>query len=311
MVFRPEERRAAGRIDRHGISFTWLTFDDKTGTIYLTSSGGQTNVDTGAPDRLRTQSYFTVSKDKARSFGTVYALDSLDWPQSGRVSAAAGLGSFAEIYVASQVPASEGVTCPCQVFGISYDEGQTFTRHVMKHIVIPAAAQGRSGGGPGGVGGVSNLIADSTTAGRFSVMRIVSAPAPHYEISTTNDDGRTWSPFVSVGSVPDATSVTKPAIMYSRFGALGLTWKAVYPGGRFDVWSVISKDAGKTFSAPLRVSHEKSPARDYYRQSMQDDNDGIDMSQDTLFTIWGDSRAGFQASWFGKVSLSSYQFGAK
>ncbi|MBP6716206.1 MAG: exo-alpha-sialidase [Acidobacteria bacterium] len=291
----------------------WLTFDDKTGTIYLTSSGGQTNIDTGAPDKLRTQSYFTVSKDKAKSFGTVYALDSLDWPQSGRVSAAAGLGSFAEIYVASKVPASEGVSCPCQVFGISYDEGKTWTRHVMKHIVIPAAAPGaRAGGGGGGGGGVSNLIADPTTPGRFSVMRTVQGAAPHYEISTSNDDGKTWSPFVSVGTVPEATSVTKPAIMYSRFGGvIGLTWKAVYTGGSFDVWSVISKDAGKTFSAPLRVSHEKSPARDYYRNSQQDDNDGIDMTKDMLMTIWGDSRAGFQASWFGKVALSSYQFGTR
>jgi hypothetical protein len=143
-------------------------------------------------------------------------------------------------------------------------------------------------------------------------MRSVNAPAPHYEISTSNDDGKTWSPFAAVGSVPDAMSVTKPAVMYSRFGGvLGLTWKAVYAGGSFDVWSVISKDAGKTFSAPLRVSHEKSPARDYYRNSQQDDNDGIDMTKDTLMTIWGDSRAGFQASWFAKVSLASYQFGGK
>ena len=287
----------------------WLTFDDKTGAIFLTSSGGQTNIDTGAPDKLRTQSYYTVSTNKGASFGTVYALDAPDWPQSGRVNAAAGLGSFAEVYVASKVPASEGVSCPCQVFGISYDNGKTWQRHVMKHIVIPAAQPGARGGGGGGGGGVGNLVADPTTPGRFTVMRLVGAPAPHYELSTSNDDGKTWSAFVSAGTTPDATSLTKPAIMYSRHASLlALTWKAGYPGGSFDVWSVISKDAGKTFSAPLRISHEKSPARDYYRNSQQDDNDGIDLSKDTLFAIWGDSRAGFQASWFGKVALSSYQF---
>lgn len=289
----------------------WLYFDDKTGTIYLTSSGGQTNIDTGAPDKLRTQSYFTVSTNKGASFGTVYALDSLDWPQSGRVSTAAGLGSFAEIYVASKVPASEGVSCPCQVFGISYDQGKTWQRHVMKHITIPAAAPGAraGGGGPGGGGGVSNLVADPTTPGRFTVMRTVNTPAPHYELSTSNDDGKTWSAFSAVASIPDATGMAKPAIMYSRHASLlGLTWKAVYPGGSFDLWGVISKDAGKTFSAPLRISHEKSPARDYYRNSQQDDNDGIDISKDTLYSIWGDNRAGFQASWFAKVALSSFQF---
>lgn len=287
----------------------WLTFDDKTGAIFLTSSGGQTNIDTGAPDRLRTQSYFTVSTNKGASFGTVYALDSLDWPQSGRVSAVAGLGSFAEVYVASKVPASEGASCPCQVFGISYDNGKTWQRHVMKHIVIPAAQAGARGGGAGGGAGIGNLVADPTTPGRFTVGRLVGGAAPHYEFSTSNDDGKTWSPFVSAGTVPDATSFTKLAVTYSRHASLlAMTWKAVYPGGSFDVWGVISKDAGKTFSAPLRVSHEKSPARDYYRNSQQDDNDGIDVSTDTLFTIWGDSRAGFQASWFAKVALSSFQF---
>ena len=140
-------------------------------------------------------------------------------------------------------------------------------------------------------------------------MRFVGGATPHYEMSTTNDDGKTWSAFSAVGTVPEATSFTKPAITYSRHGnILALTWKAVYAGGSFDLWGVISKDAGKTFSEPLKLSSAKSPARDYYRNSQQDDNDGIDISKDTLFSIWGDNRAGFQASWFAKTSLSSFNF---
>src|SRR5215469_5900734 len=38
----------------------FLYFDDQTGAIYSMSSGGETNIDTGAPERFRTQSYFTV-----------------------------------------------------------------------------------------------------------------------------------------------------------------------------------------------------------------------------------------------------------
>ena len=34
---------------------------------------------------------------------------------------------------------------------------------------------------------------------------------------------------------------------------------------------------------------------------------GIDLSRDTLYAIWGDSRAGFQASWFAKVALTSFK----
>lgn len=288
----------------------WLYFDDKTGTVYLMNSGGQTDIDTGTPGKWRTQSYYTVSHDKGKSFGTIYALDTLEWPQSGRASVAAGLGSFAEIYVASKVPASENATCPCQVFGISYDEGKTWTRHVMKNITIPPppAGGGRGeGGGPGAAAGLGTIIADPTTEKRFTVMRYTARPTPHYEFSTSNDDGKTWSDFTSVATVDGATSFIKPATKYSRWGVIGLVWKAVYPDGSFDLWSAISRDAGKTFSAPLRISHEKSPARNYYRDAHNDDNDGIDMSKDNLYAIWGDARAGFQASWFGKVALSSYK----
>jgi hypothetical protein len=285
----------------------WLYFDDKTGTIYLTSGGGRTNIDTGAPDKLRAQSYFTVSHDKGKSFGTIHAFDTLDWPQSGGASAAAGLGTFAAIYVASKVPASENAQCPCQVFEISTDEGKTFNRHVMKNIVITPAPAGATGPGGGTQGAVSSLIADPTTSGRFSVMRYVARPTPQYEISTSNDDGKTWSAFTAIGTVPGATSYIKPAIKYSRWGVMGIVWKSVYKDGSFELWSAVSRDAGRTFSAPLKISSSPSPARNYYRQSLNDDNDGIDMSQDKLYAIWGDSRSGFQASWFGIVSLSSYK----
>jgi len=306
---------APGLQPRHGAHSPWdrpwLTFDDKTETVYLFSSGGQTNIDTGDPNTYRQQSYVTVSHDKGMSFGVIRALDTLEWPQLGRADISAGLGSLAEIYVASKVPASENAQCPCQVFGISFDEGQTFARHVMKQVAIPPPApggRGRFGGPGGGNGALSTVSADPTTEGRFSVMRYAPTPQPHYEFSTTNDDGKTWSPFVSVGTVPGATGFIKPATKYSRWGVIGLVWKAVYPDGSFELWSAISRDAGRTFSAPLKISHARSPARDYYRDAQQDDNDSIDMSEDYLYAVWGDKRAGFQGSWFGRVAMSSYTF---
>lgn len=306
---------APGLKPRHGAHSPWdrpwLTFDDQTGAIYLSSSGGQTNIDTGNPDTYRTQSYFTVSHDKGMSFGTINALDSLDWPQAGRADIAAGLGSLAEIYVASKVPGSEKAQCPCQVWGISFDEGKTFDRHVMRSVVLPRPAPGarvQFGGFRGGDGSLGKVIADPTTAGRFSVMRYMATPVPHHEFSTTNDNGKTWSGWTSVGTVPGASSFIKHATKYSRWGVIGLVWKAVYPDGSFELWSAISRDAGATFSKPLKISSAPSQPRNYYRQSMNDDTDSIDMSRDYLYALWGDTRSGFQASWFGKVALSSYGF---
>jgi len=143
-------------------------------------------------------------------------------------------------------------------------------------------------------------------------MRYMDSPSPHFEVSTTNDNGKTWSAFVSAGTVPATQAFIKPAWKYSRQGGvLGIVWKAYYPDESFELWSVISKDGGRTFSAPLGISHERSLPRQYYRQSVNDDNDGIDLTKDDLYAIWGDSRAGFQGSWFGKVALSSYQFGGQ
>lgn len=302
---------AAGLKPRIGGNSPWdrpfVYFDDQTGAVYSSSSGGETNIDTGSPDRFRTQSYVTVSHNSGLSFGTVYATDSPDWPQQGRASVAASHGALAELYVASKVPASENATCPCQVFGISHDEGKSFTRHVMKTIVIPAGA-GR-GGGPTGGPGISNLIADYTTAGRYSVMRMVVAPNPHYEVSTSNDDGKTWADFVAVHSTPDAASLTKPWIAYSRDGVLGLMWRAIYADRTYDIWASVSRDAGKSFSQALRISHSKSPPTDYYRNggNFGDDIQDLSMDKDNMHLVWGDYRAGFLGVWYGRVALSSFK----
>jgi hypothetical protein len=142
-------------------------------------------------------------------------------------------------------------------------------------------------------------------------MRYMTKPSPNYELSTTNDNGKTWSEFVPIGTVPWATSFIKHEIKYSRWGDLGVVWKAVYEDGSFELWSAISRDGGRTFSDPLKVSSSPSPARNYFREARNDDTCGLDLSKDDLYTIWGDNRAGFAASWFGKVSLSSYKFGGK
>lgn len=304
---------AVGLKPRVGGNSPWdrpfLYFDDQTGAVYSSSSGGETNIDTGAPDRFRTQSYVTVSHDNGLSFGTVYATDSLDWPQQGRASVAAGHGELAEIYVASKVPAGENATCPCQVFGVSHDEGKTFQRHVIKQIVIPAGGGGRGAGGPGGGPGVSNLTADPTTAGRYSVMRTIAAPSPHYEMSTSNDSGKTWSDFVGVPGTPEATSNTKPWVAYSRDGVLGLMWRAIYADRTYDIWASISRDAGKSFTQALRISHGKSPAGDYYRNggNFGDDIQDLSMDRENMHLVWGDYRSGFLGVWYGRVALSAFK----
>jgi len=82
----------------------------------------------------------------------------------------------------------------------------------------------------------------------------------------------------------------------------------VYRDGTYDIWSAISKDGGKSFSRSLRVSHAVSPASDPIRVGANDDIQDLSMDNDNIHMVWGDSRAGFQAVFYGRVPFSAYDF---
>ena len=86
-------------------------------------------------------------------------------------------------------------------------------------------------------------------------------------------------------------------------------WRAIYADRTYDIWASISRDAGKSFSQALRVSHAKSPGADYYRNggNFGDDIQDLAMDKENMHLVWGDNRAGFQAVWYGKVALSSFK----
>ena len=167
--------------------------------------------------------------------------------------------------------------------------------------------RGGRGGAGGGLGGP--IAADPTKAGRFAILK---TEGPRYSISVSEDFGRTWGPFVVAGTVPDAVGFSKPRFEFSRDGVIGLMWRASYADGTYDIWASISRDNGTTYSKPLRVSHAKSPARDRFRDGggFGDDIQDLSMDTQTMHLVWGDSRAGFQGVWYGKVLLSAFEPGS-
>ena len=313
-----------GAPDRVASNSPWdrpyTTIDDSTGVIYAVAQGGSAYSNAAGTER-RPQSYITASIDGGRSFGTIYSWDSPAFVQSGRgVGEAAAFGVVAVTFTAGQVPASEGVACPCPVWGISRDHGRTFTYHVLKHLMTPgtaapapappppAAGAGRGRGGRGPAGPQPGAIAaDPTKAGRFAMLK---AEGPRYSISVSEDYGQTWGPYVTAGTVPDAVAFSKPRFEFSRDGVIGLMWRASYADGAYDIWASISRDGGRTYSKPLRVSHAKSPARDPFRDGggFGDDIQDLSMDGQTLHMVWGDSRAGFRGVWYGRVQLSAFEF---
>ena len=294
-------RFAAGLKPRIGGNSPWdrpfLYIDDSNGVIYGQAGGGETDIDT-EPGRFRTQGYITASTDRGKSFGTIYAWDSKEYPQMGRGRMTAGPGVAAVAYVARAVPAGEGADCPCVVFGLTRDRGKTFAYRRLKDI----AAGGRGGRGSGGVAG---LAADPSKAGRFAIM---TGTPGEFRVAMSDDYGQTWSGFVTAAQTANAVSLTKPWLEYSRKGVLGLMWRAVYADRTYDIWSSISRDGGRQFSPPLRVSHAVSPGSTPRNAGLfGDDIQNLAIDDRYVHMVWGDSRAGFQGVWYGRVPVSAYQ----
>ncbi len=288
-----------------GVASPWdrpyIKVDDSTGVIYGQAGGGQTDIDQ-KPGVYRTQSYITASTDGGQTFGTIYAWDSPEYPESGRGAFDVANGILAVAYPARSVAGDPGAHCPCPVFGASRDQGRSFAYHVIPPPPPAPPATGR--GFPGARGGGLDLAADPTHPGRFAVM---AGDGGRLLVSVTDDAGATWSPWTTAAFVP-GTQPTKPWITYSREGVLGLMWRAISPGGGYRIWSAVSRDGGHSFSPAVPVSHQASPPGFPNRDDgmFGDDIQDLVVGKSTLRMVWGDSRSGFLGAWFATVPLSAY-----
>jgi len=313
----------------------YFAADASTGTIYLSGSGPAYTVDpktvtrpavdagvpgmgyTGYPPSsvTRGRTFIRASRDQGRTWGLIQAMDSDGFP-GGRGSFSAAHGHLAVAYTATLVPAAEQAQCPCTVFGTSEDEGKSFSYRVVPPLAAAAAApapspapppstagRGAPGGGRGGGGGVL-VSADPTQANRYAIAR---QSGQAILISITSDGGRTWAGPVVAAQVPTGVTFGHRAMKYSASGDIGLIWKAAYADRSFDVWSALSRDGGRTFKT-VRVSHAVSPTYLAERGNFMfgDDLSSLDIDGQFLHVVWGDNRAGFQATWYGRVPLSAY-----
>jgi len=301
--------------------------DASTGTIYVSSSGLAYTVDpatvprpkvdpslqgrgyTGFPPSsvTRGRTFMRASHDRGRTWGSViYPVDSDEYP-GGRGGFTAAYGNLAVAYTASRVPQSLNTNCPCTVFGTSRDDGKTF-----QYKVVPPLGERGSAGEPGG--GMM-LSADPSSENTYALAR---QSGQTIKVSFTRDGGKTWSEPVVAAQVPEGVRFGHRAMKYSAKGDLALIWKAMYPGGetygtnsqkigRFDVWSSLSRDGGKVFKT-VRVSHEVSPPYILERSNFLfgDDLSSVDVDDQYVHVVWGDNRAGFQGTWYGRVPLSAY-----
>ena len=297
--------------------------DASTGTIYVSGSGPAYTVDpktverpkkdpskpgmgyTGYPPASvsRRRTFLRASHDNGKTWGVIYPVDSDEYPGAGGGFAAAN-GKLIVAYTAMKVPESENAECPCTVLGTSTDDGKTFKYTVVPPLPKkPGDEAERGGRGGGGFGGVM-LSADPSKEGRYAIAR---SSGNRIMVSVTEDGGKTWSAPVVAAEVPAGAHFGHRAMKYSPKGDLGLIWKAMYQNGSFDVWSAVSRDGGHNFKT-VRVSHEVSSPCNPERCNFLfgDDLSSVDLDNQFLHVVWGDNRAGFLGTWYGRVPLSAY-----
>jgi hypothetical protein len=295
-----------------------ITADPNTGTIYAASStllGPHSTGNANSP------------KGKINDRWLVSSTDGVHWttPQPiggfGMVTTAAhGLLATAfktggqSMFAAANNELCGSAPAPCVVFQTTKDSGATWSRHLMS---IP------------NLGGSSPfeqplVAADPSKAGHFAVAMPVDGKEFH--VYQTHDAGNTWTAPVVV--TDDATKRHyHGAMAYSRQGVLGLMWRTMQPvagqpaptsapaggpgGGPafpYNVWAVVSRDGGATFSEPLKVSGADSPAPPAGQfANAGDDYSTIALDGDYVYVGWADWRPVERQNFINALRLDEFK----
>jgi hypothetical protein len=294
----------------------FFTSDLSTGVIYEASSGqvpgplasgDPTTIPVGPVDRHLVSSTDGVHWSTPQAFGGVTGIVALAY-----MSAAHG-----QLATAFKTGAASNALCgsaptPCTVFETTTATGATWSRHV-----VPA---------PSTYTGSPLVAADPSKPGHFAIALLMNSGAEFF-LYQTNDSGNTWSGPATVSD--DINKLHYHAWMafssprrddddrddHHPPSILGLMWKTAEtaPGGNifapYNVWAAISRDAGATFSDPLKISSAPSPAPDARPfANGGDDFSFITFSKENALVGWADWRPGERSGFFSAIKLGAFKF---
>ncbi|MGH7899747.1 MAG: sialidase family protein [Candidatus Binatia bacterium] len=292
----------------------WLAFDEKTGTLYLT-----TMTIFSRPMGPLSHRYLTASRDWGETWGNLSVVDSADYPADDFAIGTIAVGpdgTVAIAYAARSVP-EPGFTCPCVVLATTTD-GATFSHHTVPFTDVMFGVNLPDQGDPPVLRFLYGPVvaADPTRPGRYAVsvagwkgllpfalgqFRVVPQSRVQVQLFLTDDGGASWTAPAPLGEdlARDREHVW---IDYSPAGALGVTWRThVGPCcfGSTEVWSVVSRDGGTTFDPPRKVSHAPSP----FTEGLGDDFQSVVLDGSTVHAAWGDKRSGEVEVYYGRLSI--------
>jgi hypothetical protein len=180
--------------------------------------------------------YIAASRDKARTFGTVYQ-------SRGTVSAA-----FGTLVAARTYQQFAGAQCPCVVLSISADDGKTWTEKLVAQ---------RADYNPQGTVRYPIAAASPAARGHYAV-GLYEPDHATVKVYYTSDGGETWKvarpqPTPKNVSINNANQVS---VGYTTDGRVLLTWRGVRNPGAFNPF--VAMLSGDQFGPTIKVSPELS-----------------------------------------------------
>lgn len=262
----------------------WISVDQNTGTVYVSGTADiiQFNGTT------RTAAFVTASHDRAKSFGTIYPVDSSAFPESGGDDITADHGVLAVAYIGTVGQSSTNQV----IFETSTNDGKTFVRHAL-------AAPVSSGESAFGV----NVAQDPSRPGHYAVA-VPGSGTTGLIVYQTTDSGSTWSKPATV-----QVGTSRPWIAYSPNGVLGVMGRAVASDNSQTVLAAFLPDGGSSFQPPTTVSTSPSPPSGNAYISLYDDVSWITMTNCYAYLAWGDWRhasgdtTGETNAWMARLDL--------
>lgn len=300
-----------------GFDRPWLAFDKATRTLYLT-----TMTIFSRPMGPLAHRYLIASRDGGEHWGKANVVDSPDYPAdhwaTGTITVAPDR-SVAIAYTARQVPEA-GMRCPCAVLATTRD-GASYRRHTVPFtdtlLGISLPEQGEASALRLVYGPV--VAADPTRSGRYAVagavwnglgasalgqIGVAPRPSVRAQLFQSDNSGVSWVGPAVIGEDP-AKDREHVWLAYSPSGALGVVWRT-HAGfccfGYREVWSVVSRDGGRTFDRPQRLSHSASPGTGLLF-GLGDDFQSVVLDDSFLHAAWGDGRSGDDDVYYSRLPL--------
>lgn len=319
-----------------GVTWRWMSYshtpadwpyggaDPVTGTFYVTSGiagitplGPRSTGDANSPLGKIADRWVSSTKDGHR-WTDPQPLGGSDGSRhigAGHSSVAAAYGTVATMFVVadrSNCAFFVGNDAPadCVVFQASTDAGKTWHRSR-----VPTPADFKAAPFSLFVG------ADPLRKDHFTAT-LMNKSGGDFLVYRTPDAGATWSQPVRV--TEDSNKVHfAPYVAFSPKGEFGLMWRTYEPDPKrpdakpqqlpYSIWAVVSSDGGLTFSKPLKVSKENSPAapddpHDAFR--IIGDHGPSGMAIDGyggVYVVWADWTPGERAIYFGSANIDSFK----